>query len=171
MKKIAIIGSPGAGKSTFSKKLSEILSIEVYHIDKLFWKPGWVQITKAELQEKFLEIFKLDTWIIDGNYLDTMDMRIHEADTIIFLDYPLWLCLWGVVQRRLLYSRKIRPDITEGCKEKLNLEFLIFVVNFSRKQKKLVYEKLEKLPVEKNLYIFKNRSELNRFLQNINFCK
>lgn len=167
MKKIIIIGSPGAGKSTLSRELSSILSIDLYHMDKLFWKPDWVSVSREELEEKLSQVVNKDSWIIDGNYLNTMDMRIERADTIIFLDYPLWLCLWGVFKRRFEYSKKTRPDITEGCKENLNFEFLKFVVNFSRNQRKEVYEKLENLNNEKTIYIFKNRKSLKSFLMKV----
>ena len=53
MKKISVIGSPGAGKSTFSKGLSNDIGIKIYHLDRLFWKPGWVHITREELMQHF----------------------------------------------------------------------------------------------------------------------
>lgn len=163
MKKIIIIGSPGAGKSTLSRELSSILSIDLYHMDKLFWKPDWVSVSREELEEKLSQVVNKDSWIIDGNYLNTMDMRIERADTIIFLDYPLWLCLWGVFKRRVEYSKKTRSDITEGCKENLNFEFLKFVVNFSRNQRKEVYEKLENLNNEKTIYILDSVTKTSKY--------
>jgi len=94
MKKIAIIGSPGAGKSTFARRIGEITGIEVFYLDQLFWKPGWVKTPRPEWIELQQRIVKGESWIIDGNYGATMDIRIQAADTVIFLDFPRRVCLW-----------------------------------------------------------------------------
>ena len=84
MEKIIVIGSPGAGKSSFSKKLKNITKLPLYHIDMLYHKKDGTHITKEELEEKLKEIFKTDKWIIDGNYQKTLELRINECDTIFF---------------------------------------------------------------------------------------
>ena len=48
MRRIAIIGAGGAGKSTLARQLGEVLGIEVIHLDALFWKPGWVDTPRDE---------------------------------------------------------------------------------------------------------------------------
>lgn len=87
MRKVAIIGSGGAGKSTLARKLGEILDIPVYHLDAIFWRPNWEPIERDELIEKTMEIQETDDWIIDGNYNTTMDFRLQQADTVIFLHF------------------------------------------------------------------------------------
>lgn len=164
MKKIMIVGSGGAGKSTFARKLNEIIGIRLFHLDRLFWKPGWECISREELEEKIRSIITLDSWIIDGNYSSTMEMRLKEADTIIFLDFPLWLCLWGVIKRRIMYERKIRPDITEGCKEKLDWEFIKWILIFPLKKRRAINEKIKQYCEGKNVFIFKNRKQVKEFI-------
>lgn len=164
MKKIMIVGSAGAGKSTLARKLNEIIGIKLFHLDKLFWKPDWECISREELEEKIRSVITLDSWIIDGNYSSTMEMRLKEADTIIFLDFPLWLCLWGVIKRRFMYEGKIRPDITEGCKEKLDWEFIKWILTFPFKERKAIHEKINQYSKEKNVFIFKNRKEVKEFI-------
>lgn len=93
MEKIIVIGSPGAGKSSFSKKLKNITKLPLYHIDMLYHKKDGTHITKEELEEKLKEIFKTDKWIIDGNYQKTLELRINECDTIFLLDFPTQVCL------------------------------------------------------------------------------
>lgn len=93
MKKIIVIGSPGAGKSVFSQKLSKITQIHLYHIDMLYHKEDGTHISKEELEGKLKKIFKNDSWIIDGNYQITLEMRVKECDTIFLLDFPTEVCL------------------------------------------------------------------------------
>ena len=99
MKKIIVIGSPGAGKSVFSQKLSKITQIHLYHIDKLYHKEDGTHISKEELEGKLKKIFKNDSWIIDGNYQRTLEMRVKECDTIFLLDFPTEVCLEGAKSR------------------------------------------------------------------------
>lgn len=167
MKRIIIVGSPGAGKSTLSSRIHEIMDIDLFHLDKLFWKPGWVCISRKELKEKIRNLMELDSWIIDGNYGSTMEMRIKKADTIIFLDFPLWLCLWGIIKRRFMYAKKIRPDITEGCNEKLDFEFIIWVLTFPFKKRRDIHEKIKKYSRGKKVFIFKTRREVDEFINKL----
>jgi adenylate kinase family enzyme len=167
LKRIAVVGSCGAGKSTLSRKLSEITGIKIYHIDKMFWKPGWTPISKEELAQKISEVVLQDSWIIDGNFTGTMDMRFNAADTIIFLDYSLWACLWGVIKRRLMYAGKTRPDMAEGCNEKLDLEFLLWVLSYPFKKRRLIYEKVKKYSDGKQIFIYRNRKQLNGLISRL----
>lgn len=164
MKKIMVIGSPGAGKSTFAFKLSEKTHIELFHIDKLFWKPNWIHISTDELQEKLKEIMALDSWIIDGNYSGTMEMRLREADTVIWLNYSIITCLYGIIKRKFMYKSKARPDITDGCKENLNWEFFKFVITFHLCQKKKTHKILDGYSQQNRVIIFKKRKDANKFL-------
>ncbi|HEY5588821.1 MAG TPA: AAA family ATPase, partial [Candidatus Paceibacterota bacterium] len=131
MNKIAVIGCGGAGKSTFSRKLQEILDISVYHLDKLNWKPGWVPTPKDEWDDLMKSLVAKQKWIIDGNYGRTLDIRLENADTIIFLNMPTYLCIYRVIKRRLMYHGKSRPDMNKGCLEQLNWEFIKWVWNYN----------------------------------------
>ncbi|WP_053217069.1 DNA topology modulation protein [Virgibacillus senegalensis] len=142
MKKIAIIGSGGAGKSTLARELGNILQLPVYHLDAYFWKPGWQPINKKELQKLQEEITQQDAWIIDGNYGSTMELRLKAADTVIFLDYSTLRCLYGIVKRRIQYQGKTRPDMGEDCREKLDLEFFLWVARFKKRRAPAIKEKL-----------------------------
>jgi len=91
--KILVIGCPGTGKSTFSKQLGNILNIEVIHLDKYFWKPGWVESSKEEWNETVSKLISKDRWIIDGNYSNTLRLRAEQADEILFLIIRLYFVL------------------------------------------------------------------------------
>lgn len=162
-----IIGSPGAGKSTFARMLCGILNIKVYHIDCLFWKSGWESISHEELKEKLYEVVSSESWIIDGNYSKTIDIRLKDADTVIFLDIGLLTCLWSIVKRRLIHHGKTRPDMAEGCYEVLRLEFIWYVACFPFKKRKGIYTRLSQCANEKKVVILRSRKEMKEFLNSL----
>ncbi|MFZ3577375.1 DNA topology modulation protein [Virgibacillus sp. DJP39] len=166
MKKIVILGGSGAGKSTLAKNLGSLLAIPVYHLDSIFWKPGWQSIEKSQLVEEQQTILQEQSWIIDGNYGASMDIRLKKADTVILLHYKTTRCLYGVVKRRIKYHKKTRPDMGAGCPEKLDLEFLQWVYQFNKKKTPSIYEKLNNLS-DTTIHIFQNPRETEAFLKTI----
>lgn len=100
MKRIMVIGvSPGVGKSTFAKQLDNKLDLPVYHLDTYYWQPGWVETDKETFADAQHKIVQGDEWIIDGNYSATVAIRGKKADTIIYLERPLYVCLYRVLKR------------------------------------------------------------------------
>jgi adenylate kinase family enzyme len=132
MRRGLVIGSPGAGKSTLANELARHTGLPVFHLDRMFWLPGWVERDRDDGRAELAGILAGERWIIDGNYGSTMPMRVARADTVIWLDYPTHLCLGRVLKRWWQYRGTARPDMTEGCPENLNLEFLLYVLSFRR---------------------------------------
>ena len=129
MKKIIVAGvSAGVGKSTFAVKLGEGLNLPVHHLDAYHWKPGWIEAEKEEFRSVQHNIVKGDHWIIEGNYSSTFDIRMAQADTFIYLELPLRVCVYRVLKRWLSNIGKNRPDMGAGCPEKMEWEFLKFIV-------------------------------------------
>lgn len=164
LKKIMIIGSAGAGKSTLARKLEEITKIEAIHMDTLFWTKDWIPVSQEELFQKVEKIIERDSWIIDGNYSKSIDIRFDSADAIIFLDAPLWLCLYRVIKRRIIYANKERPDMAKGCKEKIDWEFIQWIINYHRKKKKKVRSKMNDYADIKKVFIIKNQMDKEKLL-------
>ncbi len=168
MKKIVIIGSPGAGKSTFAHALGGILNIEVFHLDRYFWQPGWKEYareTRIEIEQQLIK--GKDRWIIEGTYLGSSDSRLQAADTIIFLDMPPLLCLWRAVKRYITYEGYARPDIPEGCKERLSPFYILKILVFPHRGRKLFRAKIKELHIldEKNILTCRSGKVLANFLQ------
>lgn len=163
MKKIMLIGSGGSGKSTLASKLGHILSIDVYHLDAIFWKPGWVGTPRDEQKAVQAELVSRDSWIIDGNYGGTMDIRLQAADTIIFVDLSRWICLYRVLKRRFQYRNIKRTDMAEGCDERIDLKFLRWVWEYPAKQKPKIVENLRRLSNEKKVIVLGLRVTLENF--------
>jgi adenylate kinase family enzyme len=136
MKKIMIIGSGGAGKSTLAKELGRKLGIPVHHLDTLFFGSRAVPTDREEFQQIQNSILAEDCWIIDGNFSGTMGDRLEKADTIIFLHYSTLRCLYGIIRRRIQYHGKSRPDNGEGCPERLEWAFVKWVAEFNRKKRR-----------------------------------
>ncbi|MBT2640613.1 DNA topology modulation protein [Bacillus sp. ISL-41] len=168
MEKIIIIGCGGAGKSTLARKLGKILNIKVYHLDALYWKPGWEMTAKDEWETLIKEVIEKDSWIMDGNYGSTMDLRALAADTIIFLDYSSARCLYGVFKRRIMYHGRTRPDINEGCPESLDWDFIKWVAQYKRKNAPGIMAKLEEFKFQgKEIYHLTNPRETEAFLEGL----
>lgn len=143
VRRVAIIGSPGAGKSTFARRLGDITGIEVFHLDRLFWKPGWVETPREEWRALQQQLVQNESWIMDGHYGATMDIRIQAADTVIFLDLPRRVCLWRIAKRVIRYLGRTRSDMAEGCPEKIDLEFIRYTWGFRRREQAKIVRRLE----------------------------
>ena len=167
MKRILIIGSGGAGKSTLARQLGEKTGIEVVHLDKLHWKSGWIEPSKDEWFRIVSDIIAKDLWIIDGNYGGTMRMRIERCDTVIFLDLPRIICVWRALKRFLAYRKGGRPDMTEGCDEKLDWKFLKWIWYYPTHTKPKVESLLEQFQNTKTVIRLQSKKEVERFFQNI----
>ena len=158
MKKIIVIGCPGSGKSTLSRKLHNITEIPLYHLDMMFWNEDKTTVEKSVFLKRLSEVLIKDSWIIDGNFSSTMECRMNECDTVIFLDYPTDVCLDGVEKRR----GKPRGDIP-WIETEEDEEFTEFIKTFNVSRKPAILELLDKYK-EKNILIFKSREEADRFL-------
>lgn len=166
MERIMIIGCGGAGKSTLSRQLGDKLNLPVVHLDKLFWRPGWEQISREEFDKLHREALAGQKWIIDGNFDRTMGERIGYCDTVIYLDFSRTACLMGVVKRILTSYGKVRPDMGEDCPERIDREFLQWVWNFNKNKREKTYRLLNETDgIEK--IVLKNRRAVRKFLKTL----
>ena len=158
MRKIMVIGCPGSGKSTFSRQLNKIINIPLYHLDNLFWNADKTTKDKTVFLKSLNDTIQKDEWIIDGNYNSTLELRLQFCDTVIFLDYPLDICLDGIEKRR----GKPRSDIP-WIEEEEDKEFIEFINNFNDQIRPQIIDLLDKYS-NKEIHIFKNRNDAYRFL-------
>lgn len=145
MQRIALIGSPGSGKSTLSREIAEALSLPLHHLDALYWRPGWQVTPRDEWRELQEELVSEERWVIDGNYGGTMEVRLQRADTVIILDLPRWLCLWRAVRRAIQFWGRSRSDMAPGCPEKVDREFLRYIWHFPDRQRPGIFRRLSEM--------------------------
>jgi adenylate kinase family enzyme len=166
MQKVLVVGSGGAGKSTFSRRLGQILEIEVVHLDALYWNPGWIETPKPEWRKRVEELLKRDSWIIDGNYSGTLDIRIEACDAVIFLDVARTVCLWRMLKRMMMYRGGGRPDMAEGCHEKFSLQFIRWIWEYPKRTRPKILELLKENSSGKYMFRLRTRAEIESFLAN-----
>jgi adenylate kinase family enzyme len=167
MKRIVIVGCGGAGKSTLARQLGPLLRLPVVHLDAVFWQPGWQAISREQEHALLEEIAVREAWIIDGNYQATMPLRLEAADTIIFLDFSTWRCLYRVLKRYVQYRGRTRPDMGEGCPEKLDGEFLHWILRYRISARPRVLASLARYGSGREVFVFRNPRQVSAFLQRL----
>ena len=136
------------------------------HLDKLFWKPGWVEETPEEFDRKLAVELENPRWIMDGNFNRTMPQRVAKCDTIIYLDFSRVACLLGVLKRVITTYGTVRPDMGEGCPERVDLEFLKWVWNYNRDKRERNYQLLNEAENVETI-VLKNRRMVRCFMQSL----
>lgn len=166
MKRVIIIGCGGAGKSTLARKMGELTGIPVIHLDQLFWKPGWVERTREEFDPMIQRELEKEAWIMDGNFSRTLPQRIQRCDMVIYLDFSRMSCLLGVLKRVLTTYGKVRPDMGEGCPERMDFDFMKWVWNYNQNKRESNYRLLNEATHVETV-VLKNRRSVRRFLKSL----
>lgn len=171
--KIAILGYAGAGKSTLARRLGEYYNAPVLHLDTVQFLPNWQEREHSE-KEKIVEDFlnKNSSWIIDGTYSGLhFDRRLTEADIIVMMLFNRFVCFSRAVSRYRKFKGKARPDMTDGCIEKMDGEFIRWVLFGGRiKRKREKFKKTADKYPEKTV-IIKTQKQLEFFLKNYVFLE
>ncbi len=132
MRRVIIMGPPGSGKSTLARQLSLRHGLPVFHLDQAWHRPGWIEAARASFRAEVERIAALPEWVIDGNYIAAPGPRFRAADTLIYLDVPIWLCMVRIIWRTATHYGRVRDDSAPGCRERFDPGFLRFVWTWNR---------------------------------------
>ena len=166
--KIAVIGYAGAGKSTLAKALGEHYSIPVLHFDRVQFTSNWQERDREEAQQLVREFMKNPQWVIDGTYSKfEFERRLLEANSIIFLDFPRLVCFFRAWKRYFQFRNKVREDMADGCCEKMDLEFVSWLLWRGRTRKKR--EKFQQVVARypEKTVVLRSQKEIDRYLEGL----
>ncbi|KJC35607.1 DNA topology modulation protein [Bradyrhizobium sp. LTSP885] len=169
MQRVLVMGSSGSGKSTFARGLSDITGIPTVSIDALFWKPGWVESEREEFQRRMTEAVQQPRWIMDGNFTThgAGELRRQLADTIIWFDLPRSTYMFGILRRIAGSYGQVRPEMAEGCPEKIDLEFFRYVWTYRQQQRPKLLDYFQGLRADQSLVCFTDRAQAGAYLKDL----
>jgi adenylate kinase family enzyme len=130
MNRIIVVGNAGAGKSTFARRLGGKLALPVIHLDSHFWRPGWQVPEPNAWRQQVVALAAAPAWVMDGNYINTFDIRMPRADGLVWLDHARGICMRRVLTRTIIGYGRTRSDLAEGCPDRFDVAFLRYVWNF-----------------------------------------
>ena len=161
MNRVLVIGCPGSGKSTFSRALAEKTGLPLIHLDQLYWNADRTTVEKQVFRQRLKDALEGETWIIDGDYASTMELRLQRCDTVFFLDYPEEVCLSGVRDR----VGKPRADLP-WTETGVDAELIGVVRNYRRDKRPVVLKLLDRY-ADKEIHVLVSRREAAVFLENM----
>lgn len=165
--RIMIIGQPGSGKSTLARHLGSKLNLPVVHIDLIHWQSGWIERNGHEKDRLCSDVHARCQWIFEGGHSNTWPERLDRADTLIWLDFPLWIRSYRIVKRRFEYHGTNRPDLPDGCPENINWEFVSFVWHTRHRARARMANLYDNVPANKDKFRLCHRKEVEPFLRDI----
>jgi adenylate kinase family enzyme len=165
MHRVLVVGSGGAGKSTFAARLAAERGLPLIHLDSRYWRAGWVPTPDKQWKERVNELVRGAEWVMDGNYGGTLDARIAACDTIIFLDLPRLVCIWRVIRRWWRHRGRSRPDMTPGCDEQLTLEFLRWIWSYPHSRRPDILRRIAALRPDQQGIMLRSVDDVEAFFR------
>ena len=164
IKRVLVLGAPGAGKSTFARALGVKIGAPVVHLDQLYWEPGWIIADSGAFRRRCREAAAAERWVSDGTYSNTFDERIPHADRIYWFDRGRISCMIRVLRRIFASYGRVRSDMADGCPEKLDFAFLRYVWFFNATRRPRIVAALEQFGVQDRTLIIRSDRDAQMIL-------
>ena len=160
LSRVMIVGGPGAGKSTFARRLGAITGLPVRHMDLIHWRPGWVERPRPEKIALARAVMAEERWIFEGGLSETYPERAARADLVVFLDLPVTVRLWRAMVRRRVQEAlgASRPDVPENCPERFDPDFIRWIVTTARRHRERHLALVAAQPAGKGLHLWGRRA-------------
>lgn len=166
--KIAVLGHSGIGKSTLAKWIGKFYSLPVLYLDTVYFTSGWQERNPEEAKEIVTTFMAHEDWVIDGNFSGLhLTERLEQADCIICLCFSRWNCLYRAYKRYFKYRNKSRESMAEGCKEKLDWEFVWWILYKGRDRGKQEFYHNVATKYKDKTVVLKNQKQINAWLYSL----
>ncbi len=164
-KRVLVIGCSGSGKSTLARQMAGRLGLPYVSMDReIYWLPGWQARPRAEARARLLDVVAQDRWVLDGTSPGTLPLRLPRTHLVLWLRPPRWVSLYGVISRWLRYRGRSRPEMADGCPEKIDREFLTYVWNFEKTESPEIEENLAAFGPDVPVLVLKSRAANRQLL-------
>lgn len=167
MKRVMIVGQPGAGKSTIARQIGQRTGLPVVHIDKIHWMPGWVERPYEEKTRMCLEVHAQEKWVFEGGHSVTWADRFARCDTLVWIDVGVWQRMYRVLRRCYRDHGKVRVDMQDDCPEQFSWEFYQFIWKTRNSSRARIKRLFEKAPESKTCVHLRNQRDISDFLQSL----
>ncbi len=163
--RIMVVGCSGGGKTTLSQKLARNFGLRYISMDRdVFWLPGWQARPREEQRQRIATIITEERWLMDGSNPSSFDIRLPRSHIVLWVRMPRWLCLRGAVSRAIKGYGKARPEMAEGCPERIDIDFLRYIWNFERRHASIFEQNFALYGPDVPVFQLKSRKQFRRLL-------
>jgi adenylate kinase family enzyme len=165
VERVAIVGCGGSGKSYVARELGRLLDLPVIHMDAVYFDDQWNPLPMERFEAVQSGLVAASRWVIDGNYNSTVQVRLEAADTVVFMDLPTSVCLWGILSRQLRHGRGQNDQ--NGVYNRITGDVLRYVLSYRRKMRPRVLAKIDRHASGAHVIALTSRRQTRRFLRQV----
>jgi adenylate kinase family enzyme len=165
VERVAIVGCGGSGKSYVARQLGRLLDLPVVHMDTVYFDDQWNPLPMERFEAAQRELVAAPRWVIDGNYNSTVQVRLEAADTVVFMDLPTRVCLWGILSRQLRHGRG--QNNQDGVYNRITPDVLRYVLSYRRKMRPRILAKIDQYASDTQVIVLTSRRQTRRFLRQV----